>query len=85
VNIEQPHWTQPGITERAADPVADVSRIATEIAAVLQAGLTGLGDVLERARQPGKPLATVSAMTRKAPLASLLTAFLLGVAVARRR
>ncbi|MET4771493.1 hypothetical protein ABIA28_003707 [Bradyrhizobium elkanii] len=33
----------------------------------------------------GGALATVSAVTREAPLASLFVAFLLGVAVARRR
>jgi len=37
------------------------------------------------ARQPGKPLATVSAITREARLTSLAVAFLFGVAVARRR
>jgi hypothetical protein len=31
------------------------------------------------------PLATVSAITREAPLASLFVAFLFGVAIARRR
>jgi hypothetical protein len=37
------------------------------------------------ARQPGKPLGTISAITREAPLASLFVAFLFGLAVARRR
>jgi hypothetical protein len=36
------------------------------------------------ARQPGKPLSTISAITREAPLTSLFVAFLFGVAVARR-
>jgi hypothetical protein len=31
------------------------------------------------------PLATISAITREAPLASLFVAFLCGVAIARRR
>jgi hypothetical protein len=73
------------MTERAADTETDVSRSVTEMAAALQAVLAGLGETLERARQPGRPLATISTWTRKAPLASLLGAFLLGVVVARRR
>ena len=40
---------------------------------------------IDEARKPGKPLATVAAITREAPLASLFVAFLFGVAVARRR
>jgi hypothetical protein len=44
-----------------------------------------LSETVATARQPGKPLATVSAVTREAPLTSLAVAFLFGVAVARRR
>jgi hypothetical protein len=46
---------------------------------------TLLKHALATARQPGKPLATVSAITREAPLASLLVAFPFGIAIARRR
>jgi hypothetical protein len=51
----------------------------------LQAAVDRLSLTIETARQPGKPLATISAITREAPLASLLVAFLFGVAVMRRR
>jgi len=37
------------------------------------------------ARQPGRPLSIISAITREAPLASLFVAFLFGISVARRR
>ena len=40
---------------------------------------------IEDARKPGRPLATVAAITREAPLASLFVAFLFGLAIARRR
>jgi hypothetical protein len=50
-----------------------------------QAAVDRLGEAIATARQPGKPLSTVSAITREAPLASLFIAFLFGVAVARRR
>jgi hypothetical protein len=86
VNSE-PHepTLQPSMTERAIDTATDVSRTIEEVSAALQAAVDRLSDALARARQPGTPLAAVSAVTREAPLASLFIAFLLGVAVARRR
>jgi hypothetical protein len=76
---------QPGMAERAIDTAADLSRTLTDISAGLQAAVTRLSDAIATARQPGKPLSTISAITREAPLASLFVAFLFGVAVARRR
>jgi len=40
---------------------------------------------IEAGRKPGTPLSILSAIAREAPLGSLLVAFLLGIAVARRR
>lgn len=40
---------------------------------------------IETGRRPGMPLSILSNVAREAPLGSLLCAFLLGVAVARRR
>jgi len=86
VNFETPEPTlQPGMAERAIDTAADVSRTLTDISAGLQAAVSRLSEAIAAARQPGKPLSTISAITREAPLASLFVAFLLGVAVARRR
>ena len=86
MNIETPQPTlQPGLAERAIDTATDVSRTLTDISAGLQAAVTRLSDAIATARQPGKPLSTISAITREAPLASLFVAFLFGVAVARRR
>jgi hypothetical protein len=56
-----------------------------EASAALRAAVDRLSSALARARQPGKPLATISAVTREAPLASLLVAFMLGMAMRRRR
>jgi hypothetical protein len=39
---------------------------------------------IEAGRKPGMPLSILSNIAREAPLASLLVAFLLGVAAARR-
>jgi hypothetical protein len=76
---------QPGMAERAIDTATDVSRTVSEISAGLQAAVDRLSNAIESARQPGQPLATISAITREAPLASLFVAFLFGIAVARRR
>lgn len=70
---------------RAIDTATDVSRTITEASAALRVAVDGLSKAIATARQPGKPLATIAAITREAPLASLFVAFLFGVAVARRR
>jgi hypothetical protein len=76
---------QPGMAERAIDTATDVSRTVGEVTGALQTAVERLGDAIATARQPGKPLSTISAITREAPLASLFVAFLFGIAVARRR
>src|SRR6185437_15300062 len=83
-DIEMP-TSQPGMAERAIDTATDVSRTITEVSATLKAAVDRLSETVANARQPGKPLSTVSAITREAPLASLFVAFLFGIAVARRR
>jgi hypothetical protein len=83
VTIETPEL-QPGMAERAIDTATDVSRTITEVSAALQAAVGRLSDAIVTARQPGKPLSTISAIAREAPLASLFVAFLFGLAVARR-
>ncbi len=76
---------QPGMGERAIDAATEVSRTVTEVSDGLRAAINRLSDAIAASRRPGGALATVSAVTREAPLASLFVAFLLGVAVARRR
>ncbi|SHL43739.1 hypothetical protein SAMN05444159_5901 [Bradyrhizobium lablabi] len=84
MNIETPQPTpQPGMAERAIDTATDVSRTLAELTAALQDAVDRLSRTIATARR-GEPLATISAVTREAPLASLFVAFLLGVAVARR-
>jgi hypothetical protein len=82
MNEEPPH---PGVTERAADTVTDIARTGEEISEALTAAIHRLTDTLESARRPGQPLAHLSKITREAPLGAIFVAFLLGVAVARRR
>jgi hypothetical protein len=76
---------QPGMAERTIDTATDVSRTIAEVSARLQAAVDRLSHAIATARQPGRPLSIISAVTREAPLASLFVAFLFGVAVARRR
>jgi hypothetical protein len=75
----------PGIAERAIDTATDVSRTIGEVTGALNAAVDRLSTVLADARRPGKPLAIISAVTREAPLSSLAVAFMLGLAIARRR
>ncbi|MCP3476972.1 hypothetical protein NLM33_43220 [Bradyrhizobium sp. CCGUVB1N3] len=84
VDIPEP-VSQPGLAERAVDAATDVSRTIGEVAGGLHAAVDRLTAAIEEARRPGKPLSTVAAITREAPLASLFVAFLFGVAIARRR
>ncbi|MCP3401546.1 hypothetical protein [Bradyrhizobium sp. CCGB20] len=82
--IPQPN-PQPGVAERAIDAATDVSRTIGEVAGGLHAAVDRLTAAIDEARKPGRPLATIAAITREAPLASLFVAFVFGVAVARRR
>ncbi|MBR0883190.1 hypothetical protein ABIF65_005116 [Bradyrhizobium japonicum] len=83
-DIPQPN-PPPGMAERAIDAATDVSRTIGEVTGGLHAAVDRLTAAIDEARKPGRPLATVAAITREAPLASLFVAFLFGVAVARRR
>jgi hypothetical protein len=85
VNIETESTLQPGMVERAIDTATDVSHTIAEVSAGLQAAVNRLSKTIAAARQPGRPLSMISAITREAPLASLFVAFLFGISVARRR
>ncbi|MBU6461194.1 MAG: hypothetical protein KGK01_14825 [Bradyrhizobium sp.] len=86
MSIEPPSMPpQPGMAERAIDTATDISRTLADVSTTLRAAVDRLSDAIIAARQSGRPLSTISAVTREAPLASLFAAFLFGVAVARRR
>jgi hypothetical protein len=76
---------QPGVTQRAIDTATDISRTVGDVTGALRAAVDRLSATIEEASRPGKALSTVSTITRQAPLASLFVAFLVGIAVARRR
>jgi hypothetical protein len=81
----QPTVPSPSIAERAIDAATDVSRTVEEVTTGLKIAVDRLQKTMERAQQPGQPLARLRAATREAPLTSLFIAFLLGIAIARRR
>ena len=86
MNFEIPESPlRPSLGERAIDAATDVSRTITEVSDGLRTAVDRLSGAIAASRRPGGALATVSAVTREAPLASLFVAFLLGFAVARRR
>ena len=63
------------VTPTTADTVSNAVRGAAHRVA----------DAYETGKKPGMPLSVLSNIAREAPLGSLLAAFLLGMAVARRR
>jgi hypothetical protein len=66
------------------DPVPEPSAIA-EVSEAVKGTINRVSGAIEAGRKPGMPLSILSNIAREAPLGSLLIAFLLGVAVARRR
>ena len=60
----------------------DTDQSVTE---AIQSASHRVSDAIEAGREPGMPLDILSRLIREAPLHSLAIAFLLGVAVARRR
>jgi hypothetical protein len=75
---------QPPFTERVADVAMDAAHTGEQVVSALAGAVRRLTDTLEAAKQPGRPLDTLSRVTREAPLSALFVAFLLGAAVARR-
>ncbi|MDB5656359.1 MAG: hypothetical protein JWQ94_3972 [Tardiphaga sp.] len=79
----------PGMAERGSHSAKSTAKSAAETGAMVGdmfcAAVDKLTSVVEDARRPGKPLDTVAKLTRDAPLGALFVAFLVGVAVARRR
>lgn len=67
------------------DPASEPKSTIAEASDAVKGTVHRVGDAIEAGRKPGMPLSILSNIVREAPLGSLLVAFLLGVAVARRR
>jgi hypothetical protein len=72
----------PPLVYEGLDPSPETK---STIAEVVRGAASRVGDAIEKGKKPGMPLSILSNIAREAPLGSLLVAFLLGVAVARRR
>jgi hypothetical protein len=75
----------PPLVYDGLDPVPERKSAFSEISEAINTAVDRISGAIEAARKPGGPLSVLSNVTREAPLASLFAAFLLGVAVARRR
>jgi hypothetical protein len=67
------------------DSVPEPKSTIAEISEAVKGTVHRVAGAIEAGRRPGMPLSILSNIAREAPLASLLVAFLLGVAIARRR
>jgi len=67
------------------DPVPEAKSTFAEVSKAVKGTVDRVNSAIEAGRKPGMPLSILSNLAREAPLGSLLVAFLLGFAVARRR
>ena len=76
---------QPPLVYEGLDPVPEPKSTVAEVSEAVKSAANRIGDAIDTGRKPGMPLSILSNIAREAPLGSLLVAFLLGIAVARRR
>jgi len=70
--------------DEGLDPAAESKSSIAEVSEAVKRTVHRVGGAIEAGRKPGMPLSILSNVVREAPLGSLLVAFLLGVAIARR-
>jgi hypothetical protein len=66
-------------------PVTSAESVIADVADTIMSAARQVNQAIESGRRPGMPLDVLAAKTRRAPLAALSIAFLLGMVVARRR
>jgi len=76
---------RPPFVYEGSDPAPEPKSTVAEVSEAVKGTAHRIGDAIDTGRKPGMPLSILSNIAREAPLGSLLVAFLLGVAVARRR
>jgi hypothetical protein len=67
------------------DPAPEPRSTVADVAEAVRGAAHTIGGAIQTGRRPGMPLSILSNVAREAPLGSLLIAFLLGIAIARRR
>ena len=75
---------QPYVYE-GLDPTPSPKSTIEDVSDAVKGAANRFGEAIEKGRKPGMPLSILSNIAREAPLGSLLVAFLLGIAIARRR
>jgi len=76
---------QPPYVYEGLDPMPEPTSAIADVTDAVKGAAHRVSDAIESGRKPGMPLSILANVAREAPLGSLLVAFLLGVAVARRR
>ena len=72
-------------THEGLGPAPEAKSTIAEVSEAVKETVHRVRGAMEAGRRPGMPLSILSNIAREAPLGTLLVAFLLGVAVARRR
>ena len=67
------------------DPAPEPKSTVAEVSDAVRGTVNRVSGAIEAGRKPGMPLSVLSNIAREAPLGSLVVAFLLGIAIARRR
>jgi hypothetical protein len=75
----------PPFAYEGLDPEPKPKSTISEVSDALKGATNRVSGAIETGSNPGMPLSILSNIAREAPLSSLLAAFLLGVAFARRR
>jgi len=75
----------PPLVYEGLDPAPQAKPTTEKLSEAVKDTAQRVSHAIEAARKPGMPLSILSNIAREAPLGSLLVAFLLGVAVGRRR
>jgi hypothetical protein len=76
---------QPPFVYEGLDPAPEPKSAVADVTDAVKGAANRVSEAIESGRKPGMPLSILSNIAREAPLGSLLVAFLLGMAVARRR
>jgi hypothetical protein len=76
--------TPPFIYE-GLDPAPEPKSTIAGVSDAVKGTVHRVSGAIDAGRKPGMPLSILSNIAREAPLGSLLIAFLLGAAIARRR
>jgi hypothetical protein len=75
----------PPLVYDGLDPAPEPKPTIEKVSEAVKDTAHRVGEAIEAGRKPGMPLSILSNIVREAPLGSLLVAFMLGVAFARRR